>query len=1246
MTAGFTGQPENALAPPECVTLRGQSDTTRRMRYLIALFGLALILPHPALAQAYDWRPVNQQTSQMLRAGQYDAALPLIKAGLAGCPNAVTPREAALCTAIFSENLADLREHQGDLVAAEAGFRELLRSRSSVLPTADKLVGQANYLLALFFERHGRREEAIASLRAAEDVARGGGPDRHAELAVLVTRHAMLLVALGKPLEALPLYQEAYAIARDTGDPGSRDALAALSNLFTGQVAAGQRDTAVEAVSAELASPDVGQFDPTQRALLAGKLALETSDAARSRAALAFAEAALPDLGNGLVTDPDASFTLLRGAARLNAALGDANRGVDQARRARQIAAATWGPASYAVTSALRTEADADGARHDFAAAVARLSEAAGILSGPQFGLTRVQIEVERGQMQSRADLAADAVAGHQAMLGSPILTDADPATRAAMLALLGEDLVRLDVFDAGSKACAEAATLAANQPGLLKDYVVKALLCSGNAAVALGRADEALDDASKAKAALWANVSAPDEPNRVSQFAVADLRARAFRDSGRDNEALPAYRDALELAKKSGDTGLAGAAWAQIAFVQRQLGLNKDADDSAAAGLAVLGREGQKRTRANLLNARALAAAAAGRSADAVPLFESSLALRRSEDITEPLAIAAGERDLAEVLSSLGRNAEAGRHMDAAIDGFRALGASRRQFLAAALDRRVSIATAADDPKRAESALRELIPLQDPASDDAAGARIILAGLLDNQGFRNEAATLRAESLSIETAAHGANSAGAIRVRLATLASLRDAGRLAEAAAAGRTCADQAAALHDMLLACLLAQGETALESGNNRAAATFSARAVVEAETHWSQDSATLLQALQLQARSAGALGDADGVIRLYDRIHVLSPARGSGRGWTDFGEGRLLVQAGETSIGQAMLRLALGQGTRLHDTGLAVAAAGTLAEPLVDTGRGREAILLWESVLPLLSEDAPVHRVTVLEGLGTAAGSIGQQADAARFFAEAVSLGGTEMGAGTPAYSRLVVAWSEALTRSGQAAEAEDALRLLSPHMSPAAERQQTIGMLRLASMANDSVAAIHLSRSLVAQARTLFGPGSAGEGFARLDLIEALIGAGKHVDDADLDDAVQVVEAQDPSWQSVYRATRLRGLQAAHTGRLEDASASFMQAELLVAAHEGVGSLPAAMERSNRASVQLLAGHPDEADRLFRQALEMAAPDGQWRNTVWARIATDAATAAERVGDIERGSRLRRDADGLLPPVAVRATIRWL
>jgi hypothetical protein len=68
--------------------------------------------------------------------------------------------------------------------------------------------------------------------------------------------------------------------------------------------------------------------------------------------------------------------------------------------------------------------------------------------------------------------------------------------------------------------------------------------------------------------------------------------------------------------------------------------------------------------------------------------------------------------------------------------------------------------------------------------------------------------------------------------------------------------------------------------------------------------------------------------------------------------------------------------------------------------------------------------------------------------------------------------------------------------------------------------------------------------------------------------------------------------------------------------------------------------------NEADELFRQALAMAAPDGQWRNMVWARIAGDAAAAAERVGDIPRATRLLRDADGLKPPVESRAMVRWV
>jgi tetratricopeptide (TPR) repeat protein len=1047
-------------------------------------------------------------------------------------------------------------------------------------------------------------------------------------------------------MEALPLHRDAYAIARDASGSASRDALAALGNLFSGQIGAGFPDAAVAAVSEVLASPEVGTYDPTQRALLAGKLALETTNTAQSKAALSFAQAALPDLDNGLVTDPDASFTLLRGSARLEAALGDPTRAVDLARRARGVAAGKWGPDSFPVTNALRTEAEAEAVRHDFAAAIARLTEAAAMLSGPRYSLIRVQVEVDLGNMQSRAGRKDDAIAGHLALIASPLVADADPATRAAMLALLGEDLVRMEAFEAGGKACGQASELAAPQPNLARFYVVKAFLCAGNAALALGRAGDALDAANKAQTALWTNVVAPAEPSRLSQFSVVDLRARALRDSNRNNEALAAYRDELALGQKTGDVGLQGAAWSQIAYVQEQLGLHKDADDSSVTGLGLLGPYGVARPRANLLNTRALVAVAQHRPADAVPFFEASLALRRTEEVTEPLAIASGERDLAFALAMLGRNAEAGRHLDLAIDGYRALGAVRRPFLVVALNRRVSLATAAGEPKRAERVLRELLPLQDPASDDAANARVVLAGLLDDQAHRDEAATLRAEALAIMTASHGANSAAVIRIGLSEQASLRATGRLGEAETAARQCVEQARAMHDVLVSCLLARGETALAAGANRLAVEAGAQAVVEAETYWTQNSATLVQALTLQARGEAELGDADWVLRLYDRIHALTPGQGISRGWTNFSEGRLLTQAGEATIGMAMLRLSLDQANRLHDAGLAVAATGALADKLVNAGKGLEAIGLWESLLPLLSEDAPARRVTVLEGLGAASASIGRAADAVRLFGEAVSLSRTEMGAGSPTYGRLVLAWSEALMRSGERDKAEDAVRLLADDTSPSTKRLRTIGMMRLASMANDSVAAVLLARSRMEQARAALGSDSAGAAYARTDLIEALIGAGKHVDEADLDAALDVIQAQDGSWRAAYLAARLRGLLAAHAGRLGDASSWFMRAEALALAHEGPNSLAAASEHSNRASIELQQGHAAEADTLFRQALEMAAPDGEWRNMVWARIARDAAAAAERIGDIGRAGHLRRDAEGLLPPAAARETIRWI
>ncbi|HBK05543.1 MAG TPA: hypothetical protein DDZ81_06710 [Acetobacteraceae bacterium] len=1217
------------------------------MRPFIAFIVFALALPRLAQADAFDWRPVNQEMAALLRGGSYDTALPTVLNSLEQCPQAVTPVEAALCTAVFSEDLATIREHQGDLPAAEAALRQTLASRTDVLPPTDPRVGEAHYLLAAFLQRQGRWEDAVASLRAAEAIARANGPAHEGELAGLLTRHAVALEALGRPAEAVPLYRQAHDMVSTISGPLSRDSLVTLGNLFSGQVNAGAPEPGIEAVTALLASPDAETIDPEQRALLAGKLALAVTGSARAKAAVRFVEAALPDLDNGLVTDADVSFALLNGAARLQAVVGDAARAVGLARRARDVAAGKWGPSSIAVSTALRTEAAAEAARHHPAAAVARLTEAAGMLTAPALLLARVQVQIELGQQLSRTGQREEAVAADMALAGSRTVAGAPPGVRAAVLTLIGDDLVRLQAFEQGGKMCRLAAELGTGQNGLSRDYPVKALLCVGNAAANQGRFADAADAALRARALLWEGIVAPAEPSAAFQIQIADLLARSLRDRGRNTEALAAYGEEMAIARKAGDVPSQGAILAQIAFIQKQMGLLKEAEQTSIDGLTLLGPDGPPRPRANLLNNRGQVAMQQGRAADAVRFFEASLALRRQEEAPETLAIASEERDLAAALAGTGRDAEAGRHMDIAIEGFRALGASRNAYLVVALDRRVAIATAAGDPTRAETALRELLSLHDPASDDAAAGRVALADLLDNQGRRAEATALRAEAVSIVVAKHGADSVEALSLRLTALPSLRAAGRLAEADAVARDCAERATAVHDVLLACLNARAETALGAGRVRDAAAVADKAVIEAESGWTRDSGPLVQALMLRIRAAAASGDSDGVLRLYDRVHGLTPDKGPQRGWTDIGEGRTLIQAGEPDIGLAMLRLALRQANSLHDAGMALAATGALAEHALSTGRGHEAIGLWQAVLPVVSEDdAPMQRVTVLEGLGKAANAIADYADAARLFQEAVTLCRTANGPGSPLYHRLVAAWADALTQSGEPARTEDALRLLNIDPSPAARRQQTIGLIHLAQASHDSLAAMMLGHQLVAQAENAFGTDSVAAAFARLDLIEITIGSGKHVDQVALDDALRVILPQDSSWHVALRTARIEGLLAAERGQFSQAVTAFQRAETIAIDNEGPQSLDAASEVSNQAGARLKMGDVTEADALSRKALAMASPGGAWRNPVWARIAGVAAAAAERSGDPERAAKLRKRADQLAPTVPERETIRWL
>ncbi len=1232
----------------------------RSMRFLIVIMGLLVAMPGAGIADvaganaaganaagaaAFDWRPVQQQTTALSGESGFRTALPIVLKSLDRCPQAVTPVEAALCTAAFSDDLAAIRERENNLPASEAALRQALAACIGALQPNDKRIGEAHAHLALFFQRHGRPADEVASLLAAEAVAAANGPALEAELAALMTHHAGALEVLGKAAEAAELYHKSYKIVRAVDGPLSRDALITLGNWFSGQVNAGAPDAAIQEVMTLLGSPDVRAIDPDQRALLAGKLALSVSGPARAKAALVFAEAALPDIDNGLVTDADSTFALLDGAARLQAAVGDPNQAAALARRARDMAAAHWGPDSLPAATALRTEAAADAARHDSAAAAARLSEAAAMLRAPTMLMPRTQVEGELGQQLALTGQRDQAIAGHIALAGSDAVTAAPASVRASVLTLIGQDLVRLGAPARGAAMCGRAAELAAGPGGLPAEYAVKAELCVGNAADSQGRFAEAGDAARHVRELLWQGGVAPAEPAAAFQIQAADLLARSFQGLGLKAEALATYREEEAIAAKAGDTVARGAVLSRIALVQRQMGALDESDRTSSAALTLLGTDGPSGPRADLLNNRALVAAAQGRFADAVPLFQASLALRRQPRMTDALAVAAEERDLAAALESIGHNAEAGRHMDLAIEGFRALGPSRSAWLMVALDRRVAIATAAGEPARAESALRELISLRDPASDEAAAGQGALADLLDNQGRRTEAAALRAKARAIVVAKHGADSVEALRQLLSELPSLRSAGRLAEADSVVGACDDRTSGPSDMVLACLTARTEADLDAGRVQDAVVSADKAVTEAEIAWTHDGDKLVQALMLRIRAAAAAGDSEAVLRLFDRVHGMTPDRGPKRVWTDIAEGRTLIRAGQPGLGVPILRFALRQSVALGDSRMAVSATSALAEHALSTGRGRDAIDLWRAVLPMVPPDAPADLLTVLDGLGKAADGLAEYADAARFFRQAADLSGTAIGRGAPQYRRMVAALAEALTESGEPARAEDALRLLNADPTPAALRQQTIGLIHLAQASQDPFATRMLGHQLVTRARIAFGPDSVAAAFATLDRIEIMTGSGKRVDPAELADAMRVILAQDASWHVALRVARLEGLLAAQSGLFGQAAAAFKRAETIAIDYEGPHSLDAASEVSNQAGVKLKAGDVTQADALFQAALTMAAPDGAWQNPVWARIAGDAAVAADRNGDLERANKLRERAGRLAPSVQARDTVRW-
>jgi hypothetical protein len=1197
----------------------------------------------PSAPPPFNWRSVNHQTAVMIRMGSYDTALSYVENALVSCPRAVDAREAALCEAIFSENRARIREVHGDIAGAETDMRTLVDRRASVLPPLDPMNEEAHFWRALFYQRQGRRAEEAADLLAAETIARAGGPAKRADVVNYATRRAQALTALGRYDEALPLYQDAYAIERDTLGPGATSTLVVASNLFDALIGRGFTDSAFALADPILSAGNVDSYDPVQRGRLTGQYALNANSAARRAQALRQGEPALAALAAVKDPDADALTTLLRGLSRAAVAIGDPAKGAEYARRARETIAKAQGENTYGVSLALRDESVAEAARGDQPAALDRLNRALAILTAPGWALARAEAEVERGKILVRMERRDDAIESHVAMIRAVSDGDSAPSMKAAVLALLGDDLRMLDSYTDAGPACETALSLAKGLTDLSAFYVVRAELCTGWARLRQNDANEALNAAARAKAALWGTLARQSgvEPSLAWQQSVLALRIEALRTLKRFDEAAVVFREKIAVDKRF-DPGSEAVTWNDLAALQRQAGTYADADDSITQGLAALGADGSEARRAALLENRALIDLAQKRPADAADVYETVLALRKAG--ADRLKIGLAEKDLATALGQAGKPADAGMHMDVAIGIFEGLAPKPYDSLRAALNWRITNADQLHDWLRLEAALREILPYYKDESREAASYLLALAGLMDRQARRAEADALRAEAVSRTSTRFGADSAEAMYAQINGLAWLRAQGRYVEADAIARRCGGLSETIEILKLTCLSIRAENAIEAGAYRTGSEFSEQAITYIEDHWDANGKFMLDALFRAARAAAGMGDVAGLIRRYDRIHDLSSRQGTGRAWVDDSYVRMLLQAGNPASAPAVLQRVLDEARKAGDTALIVSATGQLADRANGRGAGKEAVALWAPVLPLLGEGPSAARVALLDSLARAHAAMARFDDAAKLYGEAAGISRALDGPGAPDVARLLASQAVVLARLGRVDDAEAVLRPLSDDPSPQSALTREMAERQIAQEAFDPIASVQHARIVLEQTRLAYGEDSVAAADARLDMIAAEMGADRYVDGAAMEVALGVLEAEQPGWQTALRAGRMRAMLALRQHRFKEAGDDFARVEGLIAEHQGADQIALASVRSDRAAVRLEGGDVAGADALLRQAL--AAPNGDWHNSTWAGIASEAAAVADRMGEADRAARLRLDSESLVPTAHAGATHRWL
>jgi serine/threonine-protein kinase len=270
----------------------------------------------------------------------------------------------------------------------------------------------------------------------------------------------------------------------------------------------------------------------------------------------------------------------------------------------------------------------------------------------------RARIVQVLGQAHYNLGHYADAERVFRSMLAAGGERDADSARRAELLTWLGNALREQSKFDEAEKVVAEAVELRERTHGPDSIQVADALLERANLAIDLGRYDDALALAERARAIHKKVGDSSDQMRSVTIVASAQS-AR-----GEYVAAEPLSREALEASiKTNGETHPRTAdLYLDVGYALRKQGKLDDAEPFYRSALDIREKlyEGDHADLAHSLNHLARLLHQQGKPAEAEPIYGRALAMRRRLYGDAHAAVTASLAGLAQVLIDLDRLAEA----------------------------------------------------------------------------------------------------------------------------------------------------------------------------------------------------------------------------------------------------------------------------------------------------------------------------------------------------------------------------------------------------------------------------------------------------------------------------------------------------------------------------------------------------------------------------------------------------------